>query len=240
MGLSIAKAKIISDLEIAHETQRQLLPMNEPNIPGLDVSGMSQYCDDIGGDYYDYINPANFNDRLFGIVIADVSGHGISAALIMTAIRALLRSRAGHNESISNKLSVLNYYLCQTTPESGNFVTMIHLIIDVDKKCIYWSRAGHDPVICYNPVTDNFFELKGNGIALGFDKNADYEENKLENISSGDIFLLATDGLREARNEKGEMFGKDAVKGMYSLYGCLPYWGDLRTAKAGPSALYRL
>lgn len=212
MDLSIAKAKIINDLEIAHETQRQLLPMNDPNFPGLDVSGMSQYCDEIGGDYYDYIYPVNFNDRLFGMVIADVSGHGITAALIMTATRALLRSRAGHNESLSKKLSVLNHYLCQSTSESGTFVTMMLLVIDIENKCIYWSRAGHEPVICYNPVTDDFFELKGNGIALGFDKSVDYEEYKLENISSGVIFLLATDGLWEARNEKGEMFGKDAVK----------------------------
>jgi serine phosphatase RsbU (regulator of sigma subunit) len=212
LGLSIAKAKIINDLEIAHETQRQLLPENDPDIPGLDISGMSQYCDNTGGDYYDYIYPVNFNERLFGMVVADVSGHGISAGLLMTATRALLRSRAGHNESVSKKLSILNHYLCQNTSESGNFVTMMLLIIDLDNKCIYWSRAGHEPVICYNPVADDFFELKGKGVALGFDKKADYEEYKLENISPGAIFLLATDGLWEARNEKGEMFGKDAVK----------------------------
>ena len=212
LGLSIAKAKIINDLEIAHETQRQLLPEADPEIPGLDVSGMSQYCDNTGGDYYDYIYPVNFNERLFGMVVADVSGHGISAALLMTATRALLRSRSGHNESVSKKLSILNHYLCQNTVESGNFVTMMLLIVDVDNKHIYWSRAGHEPVIGYNPVADNFFELKGNGIALGFDKRADYEEYKLENISAGDVFLLATDGLWEARNENGEMFGKDAVK----------------------------
>mgnify|MGYP000203416877 CR=1 FL=1 len=212
LGMSIAKAKIINDLEIAHETQRELLPAKDPKIAGLDVSGMSRYCDNTGGDYYDYIHPVNYNERLFGMVVADVSGHGISAALLMTATRALLRSRAAHNESVSRKLSLLNHYLCQSTSESGNFVTMMLLIMDPDNKSIYWSRAGHEPVIGYNPAADDFFELKGRGMALGFDKNADYEEYKLETISPGDVFLLATDGLWEARNEKGEMFGKDAVK----------------------------
>ena len=84
------------DLEIAHETQRELLPAKDPKIAGLGVSGMSRYCDNTGDDYYNYIHPVNYNDRLFGMVAADVSGHGISAALLITATWALLRSGAGH------------------------------------------------------------------------------------------------------------------------------------------------
>lgn len=212
MDMSIAKARIINDLKIAQETQRQLLPKRDPDVPGLDVSGMSQYCDRVGGDYYDYIHPVNFNENLFGMVVADVSGHGISAALIMTAVRALLQSRVGHNESLSKKLAILNHYLCQSTSESGTFVTMMALVIDIQNNSIHWSRAGHEPVIGYNPETDRFFELMGDGMVLGFDKNVNFEENKIENIPANTVLLLATDGIFEARNEKREMYGKDPVK----------------------------
>ena len=210
--LAIRNARVISDLEVAHETQRQLLPGNDPVIPGFDVSGMSRYCDRTGGDYYDYIHPVRSNNRLWGLVIADVSGHGISAALMMTATRALLKCQSELFDNPSETLISLNHYLCQHTLETGNFVTMLYLIFDPERNTVYWSRAGHEPVLGYNPVEDDFFELKGKGIALGFDPLYRYDHYEFNTLIPGTVLLLATDGLWEAKNEVGQMLGKERVK----------------------------
>ena len=212
MDLVISNNRILNDLETAHETQSQLLPKNDPQIPGLDIPGESIYCDQTGGDYYDYFCSNKETGNAFKAVIADVSGHGISAALIMMAARALLKSLVPQTDKPSQIITDLNRLLCQDTLESGNFMTMLFFMIDPVDKSITWVRAGRDPIICYDPALNQFTELKGSGIAIGVDDEYRYEEFTRDSLADDQIFLVFTDGLWEARNEKGQMLGKDSVK----------------------------
>jgi len=198
-------------LEFAMEVQQNLLPKEIPHIEGLDIAGKSIYCDETGGDYFDFIEFSDAETKKIGIVIGDVSGHGISSALLMASARAFLRQRTALPGSISEVISDINRQLTRDVTESGNFMSMFYMTIDKTNRNLTWVRAGHDPAIFYDPKTDSLAELKGIGISLGVDENWHFEENVKQHLNHGQIILLGTDGLWEARNPRGEMFGKNTI-----------------------------
>ncbi|MBA7543950.1 hypothetical protein ES705_36294 [subsurface metagenome] len=198
-------------LEIAMEVQQNLLPKDDPNFEGLDIAGKSIYCDETGGDYYDFFEFGEYKPGKIGIVLGDVSGHGISSALLMATARAFLRQRSALPGTISQVISDINRQLARDVVDSGSFMSMFYMIIDKTNKSLKWVRAGHDPAIFYDPNTDKISELKGAGMALGVDENWQYEENEKQNLENGQIIVLGTDGIWEARNPKGEMFGKEPI-----------------------------
>jgi sigma-B regulation protein RsbU (phosphoserine phosphatase) len=193
-------------LYLAQEIQQVLLPRKCPNIDGLDIAARSLYCDETGGDYFDFIG--NDNKQL-NVVIGDVSGHGISSAILMASVRAFLRQRAHLHGNLSRILSDVNRQLLTDVEESGNFMTLFYLRLDPVKRCVSWIRAGHDPAIFYNPFSDRFNDMHGKGPALGITEQAVFEENEKIGLTPGQIIVLATDGVWEARNEEGDMFGKE-------------------------------
>ncbi len=198
-------------LEIAMEVQQNLLPKDDPNFEGLDIAGKSIYCDETGGDYYDFFDFDEHKTEKIGIVLGDVSGHGISSALLMATARAFLRQRSVLPGTISQVISDINRQLARDVVNSGSFMSMFYMIIDKTNKNLKWVRAGHDPAIFYDPDTDTLSELKGAGMALGVDENCRYGENIKENLATGQIIVLGTDGVWEARNPRGEMFGKEHI-----------------------------
>jgi sigma-B regulation protein RsbU (phosphoserine phosphatase) len=204
--------RIRHSLELAMEVQQSLLPGEDPRFDGLDISGRSIYCDETGGDYWDFIEFDGVDKkRKIGIVLGDVSGHGISSALLMATARAFIRQRSSLPGSISEILTDVNRQLYRDVKDSGDFVTLFYMIIDVSHKRLNWVRAGHEPAIFYDPDTDRFEELKGPGMALGIDETFTFVENEKSGLSKGQIIVLCTDGIFEARNSKGEMFGKKSV-----------------------------
>ena len=198
-------------LEIAMKVQQNLLPKKNPSFEGLDIAGKSIYCDETGGDYYDFIEFGEDDTRKIGIVIGDVSGHGISAALLMATARAFLRQRSALPGTISQVITDINWQLSRDAVDSGDFMSMFYMIIDKTNKNLKWVRAGHDPAIFYDPNANKISELKGPGIVLGVDKNWQYGESEKQNLAKGQIIVLGTDGIWEARNPKGEMFGKEPI-----------------------------
>ena len=198
-------------LKIAMEVQQNLLPKDNPDFEGLDIAGKSIYCDETGGDYYDFIEFGEYGAGKIGIVLGDVSGHGISSALLMATARAFLRQRSALPGTISKVISDINRQLTRDVANSGSFMSMFYLIIDKTNKSLQWVRAGHDPAIFYDPTTDKISELKGAGMVLGVDDNCQYGENEKQNLANGQIIILGTDGIWEARNPKGEMFGKEHI-----------------------------
>jgi len=198
-------------LELAREVQQKLLPRDNPAIAGLDFAGRSIYCDETGGDYYDFIplNPEG-EDKL-GVVVGDVSGHGISSALIMATVRASLRQRLSSPGSISQIIGDVNQQLAGDVADSGQFVTLFFLTIDRTRRVLNWVRAGHEPAIFYDQASDQFEELAGDGMALGVDQHTRYEQNEKGKFSTGSIIVLGTDGIWESRNSRGEMLGKGAI-----------------------------
>ncbi len=198
-------------LFLAREVQQNLLPAANPQIEGLDIAGSSIYCDETGGDYYDFIISDGNEDEQIGIAIGDVSGHGISSALLMAAVRSSLRQRSFLPGSAAEIISDVNRQLVNDVEDSGQFVTMFYLIIDPIKMNLQYVRAGHDPAIFYDPNTDAFEELGGTGMALGVDKNWNVKAYTKTGLKNGQIIFLSTDGIWEARNLQGEMFGKEPI-----------------------------
>ena len=195
-------------LALAAEVQKSLLPQEIPVVKGLDIAGKNVSCDEIGGDYFDFIWRTDPEKGPFSVVVGDISGHGVDSALLMTTARAFLRMRASQPGTTSEIVSAMNRHLTRDILESGRFMTLFYLTIDPDKNHIDWVRAGHDPALVYDPIRDDFEELKGGGIALGVNDAFDYEENFKRNLSNGQIIAIGTDGIWEAVNGEGEMFGK--------------------------------
>ncbi|MGD2187883.1 MAG: SpoIIE family protein phosphatase [Desulfobacterales bacterium] len=198
-------------LELAREIQQILLPKANPKIKGLEVTGKSIYCDETGGEYFDFIKLKDEHSEKLGVIVSDAAGHGISSALIMTSVRSALRQRLALPGSISQIITDVNCQLAGDLADYGQFVTLFYLLVDPATQILEWVRAGHDPAILYDPVTDDFSELQGAGMALGVDMHFQYEKNQKENFSVGNIVVLATDGVWEARNKSGQMFGRTAV-----------------------------
>ena len=199
-------------LDLAKEVQQNLLPLQSINFRGLDIAGKSLYCDDTGGDYYDFLQFPELGENRIGVAVGDVAGHGISAALLMTTTRALLRSRIIRPGTLSEIVGDVNRLLGVDTALSGNFMTLFVMVIDCKNKWIQWVRAGHDAAQVYDPVSDSFRELDGSGIALGVEASWNYQQYQEAGCTNSEIILIGTDGIWETENPSGERFGKERLR----------------------------
>ena len=199
-------------LALAGEVQKSLLPQDKPEVRGLDIAGKNVSCDEIGGDYFDFIWRRDSSKGPFSVVVGDISGHGVDSALLMTTARAFLRMRASQPGTISDIISAMNRHLTRDVLETGRFMTLFYLSIDPNEKRIDWVRAGHDPALIYDPGRDEFEELKGSGVALGVNADFDFQENSMGGLANGQIIAIGTDGIWEAINSEGEMFGKERFR----------------------------
>ncbi len=197
-------------LELAMEIQSHLLPQKPPDVAGLDVFGITMYSDLTGGDYFDYLPPAPDMPRQVCIAVGDVSGHGIPAALLMASARAAIRLRATMAGSLADILADVNNDFSKDVAVSGDFLTLLLARLDVQAGRIHWVRAGHDPGIVYDPAADTFESMTGQGLPLGIDPAATFTEQSMP-LTAGQIIVLSTDGIWEARNQEGNMFGKDRL-----------------------------
>jgi sigma-B regulation protein RsbU (phosphoserine phosphatase) len=196
---------------LAQEVQQLLLPKDNPVIPGLDVAGKSIYCEETGGDYYDFLPMGPSGTTKIGVVVGDVSGHGIGSALFMSMARTLLRSRSVQNGRLSQIVNDVNRELANDLEDSGQFMTLFYLVVEQNQPDIRWIRAGHPPAIVYDVDHNAFDELTGAGIPLGVDPDWQYKEELKKDLPRNQIILIGTDGLWEAQNAEGQMFGKEPI-----------------------------
>jgi len=207
----VERERMQRSLNLAKEVQQNLLPKKNLKVSGFDIAGKSVYCDETGGDYYDFISIGDQDNQKLGVAIGDVSGHGIPSALLMATVRSSLRQRASLTTNPAKIISDVNRQLVQDVEDSGQFMTMFFLVLDTQTRQLEWVRAGHDPAIVYDPRSDAFTELGGSGVALGVDAEWIYEDNRKTDFSTGQIILLSTDGIWEAQNKQGAMLGKEPI-----------------------------
>ena len=208
---AIQNERYKEELKIAKMVQKSLLPDKLEKDSDFEISAFSESADEVGGDYYDTLR---INDHQVGLIIADVSGKGTTAAFHMSQMKGIFHSLA--QEALEPKLfmmranQALKYCL-----ERGSFISATYFVVDSKEKMIYYSRAGHCPVLIYRAATQKAEYLIDKGAALGMVKGKDYgnfvETNTLP-YASGDVMVLFTDGITEAKSPKGEEFGLELLK----------------------------
>ncbi|MBI1733199.1 MAG: SpoIIE family protein phosphatase [Gammaproteobacteria bacterium] len=197
-------------LALAMEVQQRLLPLHTPEYFGLEIAGHSDYCEETGGDYFDYLELRARPADIAVVAIGDVSGHGVAAAMIMASARAVLRSRGRDTDSLAELLGHMNRQITEDVG-GGRFMTMLLLAINVRQRTLRWACAGHREPLLLQPGAAAFTQLEGAGIPLGIDADAQYQEHRFDDLRAGQILLLATDGLWEAKDPDGQKLGLDRL-----------------------------
>jgi len=206
------RMRLRSSLALAMEIQQKLLPSTEPTISGLEIAGHSTYCDETGGDYYDFLEITSTDSQDLVLVLGDVMGHGIAAALVMATARGILRSHAREEDSLGKWLTHVNELLVEDT-EGERFMTMVLMFVDPKNRTVRMASAGHDPPIIYDQKAREFLELDDiGGVPLGLFENQTYDETSRSGFADGTIVMVGTDGLWEAQNVTGEQYGKPRLE----------------------------
>ncbi len=207
--------KMRGALALASAIQGKLLPNKSPAITGFDIAGRCAYCDETGGDYYDFINLSKISHQLTGVALGDITGHGIGAALLMASARSHFRhyaKRQGLN--LQKVFQHFNNALFEDT-QSGKFMSMFYGVIQPHTAKMNWISAGHDPAFILTQNSKTVKELTGptsGGLLLGINPGETYQQGKPFEFQIGDIVIIGTDGIWEARNKHNKMFGKDRLK----------------------------
>lgn len=212
LGPALAeRERMASSLALAGDIQRLLLPQAQPQSKGFDIFGGALPCDETGGDCYDFI-PLR-DDRL-ALVVGDVSGHGIGAALLMAGARGVLRSHAPRRHFNPPLLfATLNKHLCRDSADE-QFMTMFYGVLNDRERRLQWCSAGHGPHFLYRASEGTITELGSTGLPLGIIDDATWEEGTPVIFAAGDILLVGTDGIWEARNPDGEELGTERLKSL--------------------------
>jgi sigma-B regulation protein RsbU (phosphoserine phosphatase) len=212
----LEQKKIEEQLSIARAIQQTFLPRKVPKIPGYDLWGANISSGEVGGDYYDFIQIV---ENQIGIAIADVSGKGIPASLIMASFRASLIAEIRNNYAIRTICQKVNNLMCESL-EPENFVTAIYGVLDAKNSIFTFANCGHNPGLLLR-ADDRVEELLEGGILMGIRRDATYEERPLY-IASGDLLCLFTDGVTEAPNPAGEQFETGRIIQILKTYRRLP------------------
>jgi phosphoserine phosphatase RsbU/P len=195
-----------AELEMAREIQLSILPRETPKVGGLDISARYVPMSSVAGDFYDFIV---LDPQHIGILVADVSGHGLPAALIASMLQVALTAQYKHASQPGKVLSGLNEALCGKF--QCNFVTAAYMFVDADKRVIQYAGAGHPPMLMWSHSSSSANEICENGLLLGQFPDATYDSVEVE-AAAGDRCLLYTDGVVEAQNRSLEQLGIDRLK----------------------------
>ena len=198
--------KIKKEMELASQIQKELLPKTVPAIPHLDIASRCISANAVGGDYYDFF----LNDSVINFVLADVSGHGVSAALFMNTVRSTLRGLFSDSLPISEVAFRLNNLICSDSGTSGMFVTLFYLRYFISTQEIAYINSGHNPPIILKGKDKSIHQLNTDGTPAGFLENAKYEA-KSQLFEQGDLLVMYTDGFIEAKNKKNKMYGEQKL-----------------------------
>jgi sigma-B regulation protein RsbU (phosphoserine phosphatase) len=201
----IEKKRLEGQLEVARQVQLELLPAKDPQLAGYDISAYNFPTEEVSGDYYDWVK---IYDDQIGLVIADVSGKGVPAALLMAFLRASLRAATHIGYSPHISMAKVNYLLWESI-ERNQFVTAFYGILDVTNKTLTYTNGGHNPPILLKQNGDFSFMERGS-VPLGMFRDTRYHDYYLT-TEPGDVLVLYTDGVTEAHNLIGEEYGRERL-----------------------------
>jgi phosphoserine phosphatase RsbU/P len=192
---------INGELEMARQIQLSILPHTLPSLTGLDIAARFLPMTSVAGDFYDFIE---IDEKHLGILIADVSGHGLPSALIASMLQVALTAQETHASEPANVLSGLNQALCGKFTQ--NFVTAAYVYLDLEKHSMRYAGAGHPPLLLFRASSGKAEKILENGLILGMFSEAEYAALEFP-FQPGDRFVLYTDGILEAANQSDEQFG---------------------------------
>jgi serine phosphatase RsbU (regulator of sigma subunit) len=196
------------ELEIAKSIQTSLLPSSVPKLTGFEIHAVYRPAKEVGGDYYDFIP---IDERHWGVMMADVSGKGIPGSMVMTMVRSLIRYEARGNNSPADTLRKTNTIIARDI-KKGVFVTAFYVIVDLERRAIKMSCAGHNPMLYWHARGGTVKTVKPEGLALGIVSGPAFDKELQEvviNMELNDRMILYTDGITEAMNAKNEEFGME-------------------------------
>jgi sigma-B regulation protein RsbU (phosphoserine phosphatase) len=197
---------LLQDVELAAQVQRMFLPVGPPAIAGLEIAGMMQPSKGVGGDYYDYI-PINANT--IQIVIADVSGKGVSAALLMSATAAAMRLEANRDRDMLQQVERLNTEI-EAVSDPERYVTLLIAEIDTHKRVIRYVNCGHNPALLFQAKTRTLKRLDSSCPPIGLNPDEICRLSSAD-LTAGDLLIFYTDGVTEAQNQLNEEFGMERL-----------------------------
>jgi len=195
-----------NELEMARQIQLSILPHSLPKLPGLDIAARFLPMTSVAGDFYDFLQ---IDDKHLGMLIADVSGHGLPAALIASMLQVAFSAQLPHASEPEKVLSGINKALCGKF--TRNFVTAAYIYVDLEKNFMRYAGAGHPPILQFRSSTGATVELLENGLVLGMFPDAAYGTLELP-LEPGDRHVLYTDGIPEAADPAGQMYGTDRFR----------------------------
>jgi sigma-B regulation protein RsbU (phosphoserine phosphatase) len=215
----VEREKMAKEIEVASQIQKALLPRQLPEIPSLEVEAQYRAASVIGGDLYDIFR---ISEQRYCLTVADVSGKGVPASLVMSILRTVLQIQAASETSAKNVLTTVNRYLSDNIP-SGMFITVFLVIYDAGTNKISLVSAGHNPMLYYRAADKKVISLNPKGLPLGVPVAGDRSfDNTLEELvvelKPEDMFLLYTDGITEARGRDNSQFGMDRLTTFFEEY----------------------
>ncbi len=201
----IEKKRMERELSLAAQIQRNLLPKEDPVLPGYDISGRARPCEHIGGDYYDFIP---LGEGRLGLAVADVSGAGVSAALLMASLRASLHTEAEKREDISGLAARLNQFVFRSS-ETSCFISFFYAELEAKTGELLYINAGHNPPFILPPA-GKVRRLESTGFCLGMFSDVAFEARRHQ-LEPGDLLCLYTDGITESRDAAKREFGEEGL-----------------------------
>jgi phosphoserine phosphatase RsbU/P len=201
--------QLLQDVELAAQVQRMFLPIQRPSIAGLEIAGMMQPARGVSGDYYDYIP---IDEHTIQIVIADVAGKGVPAALLMSATAAAVQLEAREKRDMLEAVNRLNSGI-HSVSDGNRYVTLLLADIDARSQSLSYVNCGHNPALLFQAKTHDVVPMNSSCTPIGMFRSVACAINRT-NLTAGDILVLYTDGVTEAENPQGEEFGMERLSAL--------------------------
>jgi len=201
--------QLLQDVELAAQVQRMFLPIRRPSIAGLEIAGTMRPVRGVGGDYYDYIP---IDEHTIQLVIADVAGKGVPAALLMSATAAAVQLEVSEKRDMLDVVNRLNNGI-HSVSDGDRYVTLLLADIDALSRSLRYVNCGHNPALLFHARTGDIVRMNSSCFPVGMFDSVTCEINRAD-LAAGDLLVLYTDGVTEAENSQGEEFGMERLSAL--------------------------